>query len=195
MTGFTPRQREIIDASIELIAKRGIQQLTIKNLSGKIGTTEGAIYRHFDSKTDILLGILSTFEANKNALLLQLQSSESADAMGKLREIFETLFARFSSAPAMAAVIFSEEIFQNDKRLSEKVYSIMKDSQEILRGIIEAGQKNGQLRTDIPDGQLAIIIIGALRLTVTRWRLSEFRFDLKSEGKRLWKSIERILTE
>jgi AcrR family transcriptional regulator len=75
MKTFTDRQMEIINAAIDLIADKGIQQMTIKNLSAKIGFTEGAIYRHFDSKIEILLGILAMFKDKKNSALTQLQSS------------------------------------------------------------------------------------------------------------------------
>ena len=61
MADFTNRQREIIVTSIDLIAENGIQGLTIKNIARKVGVSEPAIYRHFDSKINILLGILSYF--------------------------------------------------------------------------------------------------------------------------------------
>ncbi|MBL6964026.1 MAG: helix-turn-helix transcriptional regulator, partial [Candidatus Marinimicrobia bacterium] len=56
MNEYTERQDQIIQESIQLIAEKGIQGLTIKNISKAIGITEPAIYRHFDSKNDIILG-------------------------------------------------------------------------------------------------------------------------------------------
>ena len=58
VANLTEKQLLIIDASIELIAEKSIQGFTIKNLSQKIGVTDGAIYRHFESKTEILQNIL-----------------------------------------------------------------------------------------------------------------------------------------
>lgn len=195
MKTFTDRQMEIINAAIDLIADKGIQQMTIKNLSLKIGFAEGAIYRHFDSKIEILLGILAMFKDNKNSTLSQMQSSTKVDALTKLQTLFQKRFAHFKANPAIAAVIFSEEIFQNDKRLSEEVFRIMQDSQDIVRGVIENGQKTGQMRTDISAKQLSLLITGALRLIVTQWRLSGFAFDLQKEGRQLWKSIKQIVTK
>ena len=195
MKTFTDRQMEIINAAIDLIADKGIQQLTIKNLAIKIGFAEGAIYRHFAGKIDILLGILTMFKDNKNSALTQMQSSTNTDALTKLQTLFQERFAHFNANPAIAAVIFSEEIFQNDKRLSEEVFRIMQESQEIVRGVIENGQKTGQMRTDISAKQLSLLITGALRLIVTQWRLSGFAFDLQIEGQLLWASIKQIVTK
>ena len=192
---FTSRQKEIINAAIGLIADKGIQQMTIKNLAIKIGFAEGAIYRHFASKTEILLGILAMFKDNKNNALTQMQSSTNTDALQKLQTLFQERFAHFTANPAIAAVIFSEEIFQNDKRLSEEVFRIMQESQTIVHDVIENGQKTGQMRTDISAQQLSLLITGALRLLVTQWRLSGFDFDLQKEGRQLWHSIKQIVTK
>ena len=195
MKAFTDRQQQIIEAAIELISEKGIQQLTIKNLAKKIGLAEGALYRHFESKVDILLGILTMFKSNKNMALKQMQSSSELDALAKLQSLFQERFAQFNANPAIAAVIFSEEIFQNDKQLSEEVFQIMQESQEVIRRVIENGQQAGQMRTDISAKQLSLLITGALRLIVTQWRLSGFAFDLQKEGNKLWKSIKQIITK
>ena len=57
-TNFTARQLQIIQESITLIAEKGIQGLTMKNLASAIGVSEPALYRHFKSKNDILSGII-----------------------------------------------------------------------------------------------------------------------------------------
>lgn len=190
---FTEKQLNIINASIELIAEKGIQQLTIKNLSKKIGTAEGAIYRHFESKIEILLGILKLFRQNKDEALHRLMSQEST-SLQKLERLLSGRFREFSANPAIAAVIFSEEIFQNEKSLAKEVFEIMKESQNIIETTILRGQSENQIRSDIPADQLTLLITGALRLLVTKWRLAEFSFDLQKEGQKLWDSIYKIVT-
>jgi len=61
--------------------------------------------------------------------------------------------------------------------------------------IIKNGQNRGELRSDVPAEQLSNMLMGAIRLLVTRWRLSGFAFDLKSEGKILSDSFKKILIE
>ena len=41
--------------------------------------------------------------------------------------------------------------------------------------------------------QLALILMGALRLMVTKWRLSGFSFDLEKEGTDLWNALRKII--
>ncbi len=192
MTAFTKRQKEIINIAIELIAKNGIQYLTIKNLSQKIGLVESAIYRHFASKQDILLGILSIFKDNKEDIMLAIQTAADSP-LQQLKILFNKRFTYFSNNPAVASVIFSEEFFRNDERLSQVVYEIMETNQKIIVQIVTAGQNANEIRVDLPAKQLAFIMTGSLRLIVTQWRLSEFNFDLKEEGQKIWNTIESMV--
>ncbi|NOX90230.1 MAG: TetR/AcrR family transcriptional regulator [Calditrichaeota bacterium] len=191
---YSERQIQIINTAISLIAEKGIQELTIKNISKKIGIVESAIYRHFASKQDILLGILTLFKENKDQILQSVQGTASG-ASEQLKAFFTKRFEQFSNNPAFASVIFSEDFFRNDKRLSEMVYQIMQETQQLIIEIIKAGQQQKELRDDVPADQLAAILTGTLRLIVTRWRLSEFSFDLQSEGQKLWQTIEKLIKE
>lgn len=189
---LTKRQQKIIAAAIELIAENGIQELTIKNLSKKIGTVESAVYRHFASKMDILLGILEQFKANKTLALEQIQTSGTSE-IEQLEMVFSERFRQFTANPAITAVIFSEEIFQNDKRLADKVFAIMESSQKTILTIIEKGQLSGMIRDDTPAEQISCTLIGTLRFIVTKWHLSGFAFDLEAEGVKLWDAIKLMI--
>ncbi len=192
MVALTDRQREIIETAINIIAQKGIQQLTIKNIAKSMGISEPAIYRHFNCKLDILLSILANFQESTKSSLQRIQETDKP-AIEKIETIFSTHIIRFAANPALAATIFSEEIFQNDIKLSTKVASIMELSQAAIEKLIKSGQDHNEIRNDISAGHLAIMIIGSLRLLVTRWRLSRFSFDLEVEGTKLWKSIERLV--
>ncbi|MBT4089460.1 MAG: TetR/AcrR family transcriptional regulator [Deltaproteobacteria bacterium] len=192
MEKMTDRQSQIIAESINLISEKGIQGLTIKNLAKKIEVTEPAIYRHFASKMDILVTILDTFKLEKQVVLTKI-AVNNISAIQKLEEIFTYHFSSFNRNPAMAAVIFSEEIFNNDDRLSGRVLAIMETSQQIMLGILDNGQHNGELRNDISAEQIALVLMGSLRLLVKRWRLTGLSFDLEKKGDELWHSLKKMI--
>ncbi len=190
---FTKKQQEIIEISIELIADLGIQGFTIKNLSMRVGVTEGAIYRHFESKTEILHSILKAFQYESASTLESACSSEQP-AMEEIEKIFAHHFNYFDKKPAVAAVIFSESIFQNDNLLSKEVFKLLKMHEDALMCIISRGQLNGEIRNEgISKVQLVRMIIGSIRYTVTKWRLSNYEFNIIDEGKILLESIKLLL--
>ena len=192
MNTFTDRQKQIIEVAIQIISEKGIQHLTIKRISERLTISEPAIYRHFDGKMELLLAILSHYKENRYFILKEILF-DKASSIKKIESIFINHFRQFAANPAMAAVIFSEEIFQNDKRLAEQVTLIMQMNHDTITDIIKKGQQNRELRTDIPEKQLSLIIMGALRLIVAKWRLSRYAFDLEQEGAALWRAIKKII--
>lgn len=192
MENFTKRQMEIISASIKIIAAEGVQNLTIKNIALYIDLSEAAIYRHFASKMEILLAILAIFKTESQASITKALDS-GARPLEILGMIILSHLDNFSITPSLASVIFSEEIFQNEKKLSAEVYALMRTNLTAVVDIIEKGQHSGGIRTDIPADHIATIVMGALRLQVNTWKLSQFSFDLKEEGVKLWATIKTLI--
>lgn len=189
MNQFTNRQNEIIQASIKLISDKGIQKFTTKSLSLMLGVSEPAIYRHFSGKRDILLSLL---------LMIKEKSANIPQYNGSLEHI-EKMFIiqtnQFIENPALAAIIFSEEIFQNDEEMSSLVNSMLNERHEIILNIIKKEQEKSIIRSDISAHQLTIIIMGTLRLIISKWKLNSYNFDLKSEIKESWLALSIILTK
>ena len=188
----TERQIEIINVALELISEKGIQGLTIKNLAKKIGITEPAIYRHYDSKTDILIAVLDLFKQNTE-LLYEKQLNKNASALEKIEHLFAKHFDSFSVTPSLVSVIFSEEIFRNKPELVNKISEVIDNNDKILTAIIEKGQKSGEIRSDIEANYLSTIIIGTLRLFVKKWQFSGYSYDLSMEGKKIIDSVKRLI--
>jgi AcrR family transcriptional regulator len=190
---FSERQAEIIEKSIEIIANKGIQGLTIKNLSKEIGFSEPAIYRHFKSKSDILIAILSTFEEMAEMMGEMMKNSDDV-ATDKLSYIFDKMIQVFEATPALVSVIFAEEIFKNEDVLKNKIIGILEKNEETIEGIMKEGQAKGGIRDDLTYQNLALIVMGSLRLLVKRWDLGGHQFPLKKEGMALTLSLKNILS-
>lgn len=188
----TERQQEIIDTGLELISEKGIQGLTIKNLSKKLGITEPAIYRHFENKIQILIAILDKLKKNTSAIFeMELQSNESA--IRKIERLFEKHFLSFAKMPSLASVVFSEEMFRNEEKLLDKLSEVIQQNNQMLLAIIQEGQRKNEIRSDINAGHLVVIIMGALRLFVKKWQFSKFSFDLQRDGAQLVQSIKTLI--
>lgn len=190
---LTQRQQEIIEASIELIAEKGIQGLTMKNLSKEIGISEPAIYRHYDNKIEILKSILDYFFNNMKSILESELNSEST-AFEKISNIFNRHFKSFSEKPQLLAVIFSEELFRNETSLSNKVAAIMEQNTLMVQTILEKGQQNAEVDPNLNPKHLAVMIMGSLRLLAKQWQISGHAFNLTQEGAAMFETIRPLIS-
>ena len=189
---LSSRQSEIINTAIKLIGEGGIQALTIKNISSEIGIAESALYRHFKSKIEVLstlldfLGviIISHYE---NVDKLKISPFEKIEKMilGQLKI--------FAENPPYAIVILSDGLYKNEKLLYDKIFKIMESAKSTFIKIIDEGKSTGEIRKDITSDQIALVIMGSVRLTVNQWSLSGFSFDLKERGNILIKTLETLI--
>lgn len=187
------RQNQIIEETIKLIHTKGIQGLTIKNISAGIGFTEAAIYRHFKSKDEILSTILDDFRMNLDSKSKSILESDSP-ALVKLRTMLNQLIEMFCTNPYIVSVIFSDEIFKNKKILSDKIIHLIKQNNECFRIIAAEGQKTKEIRTDIEAEELAIIIMGSFRMIVKNWQINKQSYSLEVRGNKFFESLFKIIS-
>ena len=191
MNNYTERQNQIIQESIQLIAEKGIQGLTIKNISKAIGISEPAIYRHFENKDDIILAIISTMKQNTEEELSHVD--ENNPTIDKIKKMIQGHTDRFIKNPSLTAIIFSEEIFNNNSILAKPIRIMMKLNQNKLIAMIEKGPASGDVRVDIQAEQISLMVIGSFRFLVSKWHIMNFDFDLKNDVNEMLNAIEKVL--
>ncbi|WP_291861404.1 TetR/AcrR family transcriptional regulator [Marinilabilia sp.] len=189
---LSERQEQIIEASIGLIDRLGIQGFTIKNLSKEIGISEPAIYRHFDSKMEILATILDGF-LQRVSLYHKEKSAAQLPARERMELFFKMIFNVFADNPTLISVIFAEEIFRNEPALSQKVMEIQQINEKELGAIISEIALKEDL-TGTPVETLVMMFFGPVRLLARKWKMQDCRFDLREEGDQLIQTIIKMIS-
>lgn len=189
---LSKRQAEIVDKSIQIIDEKGIQGLTIKNLSKAIGISEPAIYRHFDSKFDILCTILNGFKEQliQRELIL---AQDKSEPLVKMQNFYTQVLERFVKKPSLVSVIFSEEIFQNEARLAEKVMGIQKMNEEIVRNLLGKLKQTKQIPEHVNIEMIVLLFFGSMRQLVRQWKFEGHKFDLVEKGNTLFSTLIQTL--
>lgn len=186
---FTERQIEIMQAATQRIDKNGIQDLTIKNLAADLNLSEAALYRHFKSKNDILLGLLNYFIQVMKLRLSAIIDQEGLSAEDILKQVFDSQLRSFVNNPAIVSVIFSEGIFQFNKDLNGKVMEMMELMQTNIQSVVAKGIDAGQIRGQIGASTITTIIMGSMRMTVLKWKLSGHKSKLIQDGSSVLSGI------
>lgn len=190
---YTERQLEIIHTGIKLIAEKGLQGLTIKNLSNAIGISEPAIYRHYKNKKEILVNIIDFFSGSTESNITEIAQSDLS-SFDKLRQAFEYQFSRLQKNPALISVISSEEIYQGEDYLKEKIRDITLLVAGKLEEIVKEGQMKKEIRDDVPSSQITIMIMGAMRMMMVKWQLFEQKINLMEEGSKILENVLMLIS-
>lgn len=192
MADLTSRQQEIMQCALDVIAESGVQMLTIKSIALKMGMTEAALYRHFESKYEILSAIVEYFgsigmENVKKAL------ARSTTAMEKLEAITYERFKMISENKALICMITDEDIFKHEKKLLQKMIELHNESFILMEDLIKAGQKNGEIRTDIDARYFFNAIVGAFQFIGKKWRYHIQEFSWEEEVTNQWTAMKKMM--
>ena len=190
---FSERQIEIIEAATKRIDEHGIQDLTIKTLAADLNLSEAALYRHFKSKNEILLGLLTYFIEEMKGRLDVILSNKDRSPSELLKALFDSQLKTFVQKPSVVSVIFSESIFQFNKELSSTVSSMMELMQNHIESIVKKGQADGSFSKIVGVSTTTTIIMGGMRITVLKWKLSGHKSDLIKDGNKVLNGILKMV--
>lgn len=193
-TEMSNRQLEIMEAAGHIMTTEGLSGLTTKNLAKEMKFSESALYRHFNSKEEIVISLLN-FLANEMQERLQDVIAKETDGKSQFEAIFNSQFEFFRANPHFLVAVFSDGLLDESKHINEKVLAIMNLKMSLVKPVISQCQYEGIFRNDISSQELAFMVLGTFRLLMFRWRASKFDFDLINEGNRMIQSLSTLLSK
>lgn len=181
---ITSRQLEIIEAAGKILTSSGVTGLTIKKLAKEMRFSESALYKHFDSKEEIIIAMLNYLSSNIDERLL-LANNSGANFEEKFRAIFQNQFAFFSEHPHFVVAVFSDGLMEESIKINETILNLLFVKIKYLLPIILQGQQEKAIRNDIQADELMQIIMGTFRLLMFKWRIDNFQSDIETEGSKM----------
>jgi len=133
------RQGQIKKAVLEIISSEGIGKLSTRNLASKIGVSEGALFRHFSSKKEIMLAILGDVKSELLAEQERITYSSSLSAEQKLFEFLCKHVTYLIENKGITILLFSEAAHMNEPILKKGLREILLSQKEFISRIIKQG--------------------------------------------------------
>ncbi len=120
------RKEEIIAATIQLVAHKGVQAATIRQITTEAGVTEAALYRHFSSKDDLCQQVYERIVAEMAAAKEELAAGP-LPLRDKLREWVRLSYEYFDRYPeAFTYVLLTAHSFAEDGVSTSQGFSLMR---------------------------------------------------------------------
>lgn len=154
------RKNELIEATLKLVARHGPQAVTVRDITRAAGVTEGALYRHYRSKSDLLTQIYKSLVEDMVAEKRQILNSPEP-LPEKIAHWVRVTYAHFDQNPdAFAFVLLTEH------DLSAVDRDLVTAQGNIFRQLVASGQASGEIRAMSAD--LALCHLTGLLLNVPR---------------------------
>lgn len=182
------RQLEIIDAAARILTASGVSGLTIKNLANEMKFSEGAIYRHFTSKEEIIIALLDYLSNDMDERLAKVNSIDVGPEE-KFVALFQNQFSFFKKNPHYVVAVFSDGLLEASQRINETILRVMDVKMKHVKMIVVEGQKKKVFANEISADEIVSIVLGTFRLQMYRWRVANFKFDIKKNGDKMIQSV------
>jgi TetR/AcrR family transcriptional regulator, fatty acid metabolism regulator protein len=163
----------ILQAAVRVFARRGYHACRVGDITAEVGVAHGLLYHYFRSKEDVLETI---FRDTWTDLLEEVDRIErsNASALDKLRAVAQYYLESWLRAPDLIRVLVREVARSPEVvRRIDEINGVFRS----IRHIVEAGQRDGELRADTDAPLAAVVFYGALEEILTGWVLGQLPDD------------------
>ncbi|MDV2580716.1 TetR/AcrR family transcriptional regulator [Alkalibacillus haloalkaliphilus] len=161
---------KIIQSSLVLFSENGFHGVSVKDIVEYCDTSKGGFYHYFNSKDELLYVIHDLFisyvlnEANR-------AKKRQQRPMYQLHEILHSFVRVFDLYNEHISVFYQENKYLKAE-YEEKIKSKRDQFKQIVIEVIEEGQKNGEIRKELPT-----IITGMSILGMVNWTYKWYKRD------------------
>ena len=154
------RQAQIKKAALNIISSEGIGNLTTRNLASKTGISEGALFRHFSSKKEIMLSILSDVKTELLSAQEIIVFSSTLNAEEKLFKFLCCHIQYLIENKGITILLFSEAAHMNDANLKKGLREILLTQKEYISRIVKQGMNEGIWDQSLNSENVAALYMG-----------------------------------
>jgi TetR/AcrR family transcriptional regulator, fatty acid metabolism regulator protein len=170
--GSSQKRRKILDGALRAFARKGFYGTKVSEIAQEAGVADGTIYLYFRNKDDLLI---SLFEDRMEWIIERIKTElrrVDGGVFEKIRCVVDLHFRLVQEEPELAEFI-TVELRQSAKFVKEYQNLRFYDYLGIFQEMIEEGQEQGLVRSDIDSRLVSRAMFGAmdevlLQLTLSR---------------------------
>ncbi len=170
------RKEEIKRAVLKIIKESGIKAVSTKNLAAEIGLSEGAIFRHFKRKGDIIRSIVDDVSIDLIGSLKEIADSDLPPQKKLEAYLCETIKYLMSNS-GITILLLSEATYNNDSEMLNKLRYIFNSERQYFERIIQEGIQKGIWSKDIKIEEISLLYMGIPITLNISLVLNLYKFD------------------
>ncbi len=180
------RLNQILTAARELIASGGVTALTVRAIARKVGVTEAAIYRHVESKDQVLVMLLE--DVRQSVLgTIEERTAPYSSALDKLEHVLQHHLSFIESRRGISFVVIAEAAQFQETSVRAAGEKLVEDYLSTVEKFIQEGIESGEVEPSIHPSSAATMFFGIIQASVTRWLFDSSAHPLTENVLSLWR--------
>lgn len=186
------RKQQIAEAALSIIAEEGLGKFTTSAIARKVGLSDGALFRHFKSKQEIVQTAIGVLE---NLFFKDFPPAD-ADPLKRLEALIRQRLSVLLEHPFLVRLIFSRQLAQaSGKKGREHVGRMQTRTIEYIHGCLTEAVRRGLVRDGLTAEELTLVVQGFVFAAASR-DLHEgvlAATDTPRTPERLWRTLETLI--
>ncbi len=166
----------ILRAAAKIFAQSGYFNAKVSDVARAAGIADGTVYLYFKNKDDLLTSIFS-WAMGEFLNLARAELIDLKEPREKLRRFANLQFSLLEQERNIA-IVFQIELRQSAKFMEQFSTTYLAEYLQMLREIIEEGQRSGSFRKGLNSKLMAKLLFGMLDEMATNWVLSHGNHSL-----------------
>jgi len=168
------RREQILQSLAMMLESDPGARITTAALARHVGVSEAALYRHFPSKARMFEGLISFIEDTIFSRINIITGSD-ANAMKQCEQILTLLLAFVEKNPGMARILTGDALSGETDRLRQRINQFFERMETQLKQILRTAEQTEGLRTQLPTGATANLMLACAEGRIRQFVRSEFK--------------------
>ena len=156
------RRAATVEAVVGLAAEQNPSDITTAAIAERMGLTQGAIFRHFQSKDAILQAVMSWVSKRLLARVDKAAKGATSPVVA-LEAVFMAHIEFVSEHPGVPRMLFGELQRPGETLPKRMVQTLIRHYGERLRRLLEDGKEQGELDAGLDVDAAAVLFIGTIQ--------------------------------
>ncbi len=147
------RQREIVDATVQLLGEYGVQGTTVSRIAAAAGIARGALYQHFPNREALLEAALAAMGERSSSWIAGASGPDVAERLLEMGEIHSAW--SFSEYNTFVRPFFQVIASNRETALANRIVERQQQDFDYLVRIIDEGKREGSIASEVDSGDIA----------------------------------------
>jgi AcrR family transcriptional regulator len=162
-----------------------------------VGITQGAVFKHFESKEAIWLAVMQWVHAE---LMTQLQAAAQApldqgQTLAAMRAVFMAHVQFVQAQPGVPRLVFQELQHPQPSPLKASVQQLMVNYRQLVHGLLLQAQARKQLAKNMDLNAATVLFVGAIQGLVMQALMAGHLSDIAEQATTVYDIYEQGLVQ
>jgi AcrR family transcriptional regulator len=150
-------KESLVATALDIIDKDGLDAITLRDLTQRLGTSRTAVYRHFDSKEALILGVIEKGYENLDLMFTPIFQDRTQSVAERFKTMGRAYLDFAIEHPNLYRLLFGDKYHQEREKLCDYKDENQATGLYTLIGLLLEAQEEGIIASVNPMVQAAMV--------------------------------------